>query len=102
MQQIQAQFGQMGLAGQALFDQILGVIRGALAVAIQDVFLAGTVMMGLAAVACIFLREIPLRRSVRGGMTPAASGASGAAPADAPSMSSGIAPHLVQDSPEED
>lgn len=66
MQQMQAQFTQLGPAGAALLDQLLDAIRGALAAAIHDVFLAGTLVMALAAVTCVFLREIPLRRTVRG------------------------------------
>lgn len=69
MQQMQAQFAQFGPDGQALFSQLPDVIRSALAAAIHDVFFAGTIVMALAAAICIFLREIPLRRSVRNDIT---------------------------------
>ncbi len=102
MAQMRAQFAQLGPAGASLFNQILDTIRGALAVAIHDVFLAGTLVMVLAAVACIFLREIPLRRSVRGGMAAAASEAGVSVPLDAPAMRASTAPHLLEDSATQD
>ena len=46
---------------QALFDQILGAIRMALASTIHDVFIYATVLVGLAAVASVFLEEVPIR-----------------------------------------
>lgn len=67
MQQMRAQFAQLGPTGESILAQILDAIRGALVVAIHDVFVGGTLMMVSATIACLFLREIPLRRSVRGG-----------------------------------
>lgn len=60
----------------------------------SDVFLAGTMVMALAAVTCIFLREIPLRRSVRGDITTAESEVGVSVPTDAPVMRPAIAPDL--------
>lgn len=51
------------LAGAGMFGAILYV-------AIHDVFFVGTIVMALAAIGCLFLREIPLRRSVRGVQRP--------------------------------
>jgi Na+/melibiose symporter-like transporter len=69
LEQMRAQFTQLGANGQALFNQFLEVIRSALAAAIHEVFFVGTIVMALAAVMSIFLREIPLRRSVRNDIT---------------------------------
>lgn len=56
-----------GLGGntQQLYDQLLGVIRDSLTVAITDLFLVGAAAMLLALVAVIFLPEIPLKKSMR-------------------------------------
>ncbi len=59
---IQQGFAAYGPTGNALFDQLMATIRLALAQGISDVFLAGTLLIGLALVATLFLREIPLRR----------------------------------------
>ena len=69
MQQMQAQFSQLGPNGAALLNQLLDVTRTALAVAIHDLFFVATIVMALAVIGCLFLREIPLRRSVRGKTT---------------------------------
>ncbi len=83
LQQVQSQFSQMGPGGQALLNQLLQAIQSALAVAIHDVFSLSTIVMVLAAFTCLFLREVPLRRSVKG--TPdGESDASIAVPASVP------------------
>ena len=46
---------------------ILNAIRGALAATLQDVFLAACVAAILAAVASVFLADVPIRRSQRSG-----------------------------------
>ena len=56
-------FAQLGPNGPALLDQVLEAIRQALAVALHDMFLLGTVIVLIAFVLCFFLRELPLRRS---------------------------------------
>lgn len=71
MEGLQATFAQFGPQGQTLLQQLLDAIRSALAIAIHDVFAAGTVVMALAIVVSLFLREIPLRRTTRFGATAA-------------------------------
>jgi EmrB/QacA subfamily drug resistance transporter len=63
---------------QQLFDPsahipepILGAIRGALAVTLQDVFLAACVAAILAMGASVFLADVPIRRQQRGAQAPA-------------------------------
>jgi len=63
LERLKASFAQFGPQGQALLAQVLDTIRAALAVAIHDVYLAGTALLILATVLCLFLREIPLRRA---------------------------------------
>ncbi len=73
---IQAKFAGLGSGNaQQLFDPssvqnipapILNAIRGALAVTLQDVFLAACVAAVLAAVASLFLADVPIRRQQRG------------------------------------
>jgi EmrB/QacA subfamily drug resistance transporter len=63
---LEAQFAHLGRAGRAKLQGLLSALRSALAQGIQNIFLAGTIMMALATIACLFLREIPLRRTVRG------------------------------------
>ncbi len=74
MTAVRGAFAQFGAQGQALLDALLLAIRGALTIAIHDVFLASTVVMALATITCLFLREIPLRRTVQGGMAAAMEG----------------------------
>ncbi len=57
-------FGSFGASGADLLDQFTVTVRDSLSSAIGDLFLAGTVMMALAVVAVLFLREIPLRSSL--------------------------------------
>jgi hypothetical protein len=55
-----------GLGGntQQLYDQLLGVIRDSLTVAITDLFLVGAAAMLLAFTAVIFLKESPLKKEL--------------------------------------
>jgi EmrB/QacA subfamily drug resistance transporter len=48
-------------AVQPVIDQILTAVRSALAVTIHEVFLYATVLVGVAAVASLFLTEVPIR-----------------------------------------
>jgi len=53
----------IGVGGVQHLPAILETMRVSLAAAISDSFLLGTVFMGITVVACLFLREIPLRTS---------------------------------------
>ncbi|QOX62029.1 MFS transporter [Anoxybacterium hadale] len=55
-----------GLSGQALpvFDQLLETLKHALSVSLSNVFLTGTVVLGIAFILTFFLQEIPLRTTV--------------------------------------
>ena len=46
---------------QPVFDQVLTAIRSALAATTHDVFIYGTIVVALAVVASVFLKEAPLR-----------------------------------------
>jgi len=46
---------------QPLFDQILVAVRSALAFTIHDVFIYATVIVGIAAIVSVFLKEVPIR-----------------------------------------
>jgi EmrB/QacA subfamily drug resistance transporter len=63
IEQLQASFARFGPQGRVLLAQLLDVIRITLAVALREVFLTGAIFMALATLACLFLREIPLRRT---------------------------------------
>lgn len=56
-----------GLAGQALlvFDQLLETLKHALSASLSNVFLTGTVVLGIAFILTVFLKEIPLRTTVQ-------------------------------------
>ncbi len=56
-----ANFASAGRQGNQVVDELLGVLREALASAIGDVFAAVAATLALAFVAMIFLREVPLR-----------------------------------------
>lgn len=60
-------FSRFGPKGALLYDQMQHAIRLALAAAIQDVFVLGTMVALLATVAVFFLKEIPLRSAARAG-----------------------------------
>lgn len=46
---------------QPLFDQILVAVRSALAITIHDIFIYAAVIVAVAAVASVFLKEVPIR-----------------------------------------
>lgn len=48
---------------------VIGAVRAGIADALHPVFVAGLPMIAVAFVAALFIREIPLRRSVQGGTT---------------------------------
>lgn len=56
-------FVGLGQQGDTLFTQFTLAIRQSLSTAVTTIFLAAMVAMILAFVSCIFLREIPLRKS---------------------------------------
>lgn len=58
---LQRSFAEAGPDGAALADQVLVGLRQALAGAIGDIFLVATAALGLAFVATLFLKEVPLR-----------------------------------------
>jgi len=60
---LQQGFAAFGPQGNELFAQLLQTIRVSLASAIASVFTVSTGVMLLAMLTCLFLREIPLRRS---------------------------------------
>ncbi|MGH2541780.1 MAG: MFS transporter, partial [Ardenticatenaceae bacterium] len=66
---LQAQFAERGPQGAQLAEQLLSTLRASLASAIADVFLFGVIVLGIALVATLFLRERPLRGR-GGGMPP--------------------------------
>ena len=63
MAALNEQFSELGPAGAELVQQLVEVLRDALASAISDVFIIGLVAVAVAFVATLFLREVPLRRS---------------------------------------
>lgn len=64
--QVRDSFTALGAQGLDMFDQLMNVIRDSLASAITDLFGVGIGVMILGLVACLFLREIPLRKSNHG------------------------------------
>ena len=63
MEQLQTMFSQFGENGPALAQQFTVVLKSALATAITDVFVIGTVVIVVALIVTLFLKEVPLRRS---------------------------------------
>ena len=59
--QLQAQFNHAGSQGAGLFEQLLDALRHALSSAISEVFLIGLIMVVIALLIVIFLKEVPLR-----------------------------------------
>jgi hypothetical protein len=94
--QVRDSFAALGTQGVDLFNQLMTVIRDSLASAITDLFGVGMGIMILGLVVCLFLREIPLRKSNHGPMgAPAAPKAapeppSPAAEADRPDCSNAV------------
>jgi EmrB/QacA subfamily drug resistance transporter len=60
--QLQSMFSQAGTQGAVLLQQAVQVLRESLSFAISEVFIIGFIIIGLAVVAHIFLKEIPLRK----------------------------------------
>jgi len=60
--QLQSILGQAGSPGAALFQQVLQVLRQALASALSQVFLFALLAVVIAFLTNLFIREIPLRR----------------------------------------
>lgn len=71
MARLQQAFGQLGPAGQQLFDQVMAALRVSLASAITELFAVGAVFMVLALLATAAIPEIPLRRVRREAVTSA-------------------------------
>ncbi|MGH2458507.1 MAG: MDR family MFS transporter, partial [Chloroflexota bacterium] len=61
--QIQQGFSALGPRGPAMFEQLIAAVQASLATAITNLFLVSALTMATALVACLFLREIPLRKS---------------------------------------
>ncbi len=62
---LQAKFAALGPEGIAIYHQLMLAVRTSFSSAITEVFLIGAVMMALSFVATLFLREIPLRKSLK-------------------------------------
>ena len=62
---LQESFTVFGPQGLEMFRQLMDTIRLSLSSAIGSVFLVGTGVMVLSLISCLFLREIPLRKSHR-------------------------------------
>ena len=60
--QLRAFFEQLGTGGAALYQEVVDALRVALNSALTEIFLIGLVVILIAWVANLFLREIPLRR----------------------------------------
>jgi hypothetical protein len=60
--QLQSLFGQAGAQGTALLQRAVQVLRESLSYAISEVFIIGFIIIGLAVLAHIFLKEIPLHQ----------------------------------------
>jgi EmrB/QacA subfamily drug resistance transporter len=61
--QLQRSFAGFGAQGIVLFHQFIEAVRVSLSSAITQVFFLGFIIMLLGLVSCLFLREIPLRKS---------------------------------------
>ena len=70
--QIQQAFGALGPQGQAIFQQLMVVLRESLSSAITGLFMVSFAAMVLAFFATLFLKEIPLRKSHHPGEAPVA------------------------------
>jgi EmrB/QacA subfamily drug resistance transporter len=60
--QLQGLLSQIGSTGSALFEQVLHALRQALSSALTAVFLVGLLMMIVAFIVNLLIREIPLRK----------------------------------------
>ena len=62
--QLKTMFAGFGSQGDRLFNEVILSVRDALSVAITDLFIIGMVFMLLSLVVTVFLKEIPLRKSL--------------------------------------
>jgi EmrB/QacA subfamily drug resistance transporter len=83
LQQVQQAFAAFGAEGQAIFTQTIEGVKESLANAIADAFLVSAVILAVAVVISLFMKEIPLRKSHYDAEEAAALAA---APAPAPRM----------------
>jgi hypothetical protein len=60
---IQQSFAQLGPQGAQLYAQLFGAVKVALSTSLHDVFLVGAVVMAAAAILCVFLKDVPLKRA---------------------------------------
>lgn len=63
LERLQSQLASTGALNGSTLAAALEATRSALAVALHDVFVAGLAIVTLAWIACLFLQEIPLRRT---------------------------------------
>lgn len=63
MAQLGEQFAQLGPQGSALLEQFVSAMRASLALAIHQAFLVAVVVVALAFLVSLFLKEIPLRKT---------------------------------------
>ena len=68
--QLETAFESAGPEGTGLFQGLLDTLHISLSTAITDVFLIALVIIGIAWIATVFLREIPLRRDSKAPGTP--------------------------------
>jgi EmrB/QacA subfamily drug resistance transporter len=62
--QVKQSFAAFGAQGDQLYNQVIMTVRDALSVAITDLFIIGMVFMLLSLAVTVFLKEIPLRKSL--------------------------------------
>jgi len=94
--QVKQGFAAFGAQGDQLYNQVILTVRDALSVAITDLFVIGMVFMLLSLAVTVFLKEIPLRKS----LTDHAGAAvmEGAPPAVEPHLTEETAPTLARSS----
>jgi MFS family permease len=92
--QVKASFAAFGAQGDQLYNQVILTIRGALSIAITDLFVIGMVFMLLSLAVTVFLKEIPLRKSLTDNV--GAAMMEGAPPAVEHSLAEEAAPALAR------
>jgi len=94
--QVKQGFAAFGAQGDQLYNQVILTVRDALSVAITDLFVIGMVFMLLSLAVTVFLKEIPLRKS----LTDHAGAAvmEGAPPVVEPHLTEETAPTLARSS----
>ncbi|MFQ5795642.1 MAG: MDR family MFS transporter [Candidatus Bipolaricaulia bacterium] len=60
--QLQAGFSQFGPQGEAMFQQLITVMRQSLVFAVAEVFFIGLIVVAVAWLVTLFLKEVPLRK----------------------------------------